>query len=49
MDTDNVMEVHISSDGLVIAFKREDTGEVFAVNADGSGLHNLVSADVPGR
>jgi hypothetical protein len=45
MDTDNVMEVHISSDGLVIAFKREDTGEVFAVNADGSGLHNVVSAE----
>jgi hypothetical protein len=43
-DSVNVMEVAISSDGQVVAFKRDDTGEVFAVDADGSNLHPLVSA-----
>jgi hypothetical protein len=44
-DSVNVMEVVISSDGQVVAFQRDDTGELFAVNADGSNLHPLVSTD----
>jgi len=44
-DSVNVMDVRLSSDGMVVAFKRDDTGELLAVNADGTGLHTLVSAD----
>jgi Tol biopolymer transport system component len=43
-DSVNVMEVVISSDGQVVVFKRDDTGELFAVNADGSDLHPLVNS-----
>lgn len=44
-DSVNVIDVRLSSDGQVVAFKRDDIGEVLAVNADGSGLHTLVSAE----
>ena len=42
-DSVNVMEVVISTDGQWVAFKRDDTGEILAVNADGSGLHTVVT------
>jgi len=44
-DSINVVNVVLSSDGQVVAFKRDDTGEVFSVSADGSNLHPLVSAE----
>lgn len=43
-DSVNVMEVALSSDGQVVAFKRDDTGEILTVNADGTGLHTVVDA-----
>jgi hypothetical protein len=44
-DSVNVTDVVLSSDGQVVAFKRDDTSELLAVNADGSGLRTLVSAE----
>jgi hypothetical protein len=44
-DSVNVEEVVISSDGQVVAFKRGDTMELMAVNADGGNLHTIVSAN----
>jgi hypothetical protein len=41
----NVLEVVISDDGEVVVFKREDSGELLAVNGDGSNLHVLVGSD----
>ncbi len=42
-DSENVMEVVISSDGQWVAFKRDDTGEILAVSTDGSNLHTVVN------
>jgi hypothetical protein len=40
------MDVRLASDGQLVAFKRDDTGEVLAVKVDGSNPpHTLVSAE----
>ena len=43
VDSVNVMEIVISSDGQWVAFKRDDTGEILAVKADGTGLRTVVN------